>query len=121
VTNFEKRQAAMTEAERAARYRQHKRSASPGAAAVTSSDAAAVTDSYSYSASPSPLSGEGEGVQGKGEGAAPHALLSRRRVSRTPGADAGRLVRKPAGGASRQLSAAPGLRGPAYSSMFSRK
>ena len=59
VTNFEKRQAAMTEAERAARYRARKGS-SPGAAAVTSSDAAAVTDSIL------PLPLRGERVQGEG-------------------------------------------------------
>jgi hypothetical protein len=52
VTNFEKRQASLTEAERAAQYRSRKRQGS-GAAAVTKSDAAAVTDS----SSPSPSQG----------------------------------------------------------------
>ena len=48
VTNFEKRQASLCEAERASQYRVRKRQGS-GAAAVTISDAAAVTDSTSSS------------------------------------------------------------------------
>ena len=63
VTNFKKRQAALTEAERAGRYRARRRS-SPVAAAVTLSDAAAVTDSNSSSPPPG---GEGAGGGGTGE------------------------------------------------------